>query len=131
MAGWQDDILTRLQKYTGYEVSRDATSLSVCCDNPESVEVSIWEAGDGFQVGIGGWHEHFDNLQDALNCFGFGLSEGCRLKVTMRGSTECAWTVQSRESGEWVDDTTTGLLFVPFWRRKTFRFHRNVLPTKG
>ncbi|MEM8686971.1 MAG: hypothetical protein AAGF81_06565, partial [Pseudomonadota bacterium] len=113
MAGWQDDILSRLEKYTGYEVSHDDISLSVCCDNPESVEVSVWETGSSFQVGIGGWHEHFDALEDALNCFAFGLSEACRLKVTLRGSMECAWTMQSLEDGEWVDDTTTGLLFIP------------------
>lgn len=33
-------------------------------------------------VGYGGWHEHFHSPEKALECFAFGFSDQCRLKIT-------------------------------------------------
>lgn len=131
MARWHDKILTRLEKYAGHKVKYDAESISIICENPDSFEVSIFELGDCFQVGFDGWHERFENLDAALDCFAFGLSERCRLKVTMRGRMECAWTVQSNETTGWENDSTTGLLLVPFWRAKRIVLRQNNLPPKA
>ena len=32
-----------------------------------------------------------------------------------------------REDGTWVDDTTTGLIFVPFWRPKQVEYRQNTI----
>lgn len=127
MTHWNEAISARLENYSGYDVKWDTESLSVFCENPNSFEVSICELGDSFQVGFDGWHEHFDNLQTALDCFTFGLSTQCRLKVTLCGTAECAWTVQSQVGSNWEDDSTTGLLLIPFWRSKSVEFRHNVL----
>ncbi len=82
-------------------------------------------------VGFDGWHEHFDTPERALDCFAFGFSDRCRLKVTYRGSFACRWTLESIEDGQWVEDSTTGLLFFPFWRAPRVEYRQNALLKGG
>ena len=70
-------------------------------------------------------HEVFDQEAEALACFAFGLSDRCRLATTYRGRFPVQWTVESREGDAWRPDSTTGLLFVPFWRRKRIEYRSN------
>ena len=128
---WREAILIKLDQYTGIKVNVHETSVSVTCQNPDSFDVSISADGDVFQVSFGGWHEHFDAEDDALNCFAFGLSKECRLKVVSRGRMDCSWTVQSQENGNWVDDTTTGLMLIPIWRRAQVRYCQNNIERKN
>ena len=127
MVNWREAILAKLANYTGHEVDVGDDHIVVSCGNPESFDVSIYATGDEFQVGFDGWHEHFDAEEDALNCFAFGLSKECRLKVVKRGNMECSWTAQALQDGTWVDDTTTGLIFVPFWRPKQVEYRQNTI----
>lgn len=127
MADWREAILNKLDGYTGFAVHTLETNISVTCQNPDSFEVSIFSDGNAFQVSFDGWHEHFNEENDALNCFAFGLSKECRLKVVTRGQMDCSWTVQSQENGNWVDDSTTGLILVPFWRPALVKYLQNKL----
>jgi hypothetical protein len=79
----------------------------------------VWLSVEGgsYTVGFDGWHEEFDSEEEALNCFAFGLSADCRLKVVFRGKLAHRWTVESKTNGAWREDSTTGLLVFPFWRR--------------
>ena len=130
LANWHETILTKLDRYTGFDVDIGETHIIVTCQNPYSFEVSIYEDGGEFQVGFAGWHEHFDAEEDALNCFAFGLSQECRLKIVKRGKMECSWTLQSRENGAWIDDTTTGLIIIPFWRPTEIEHRHNIIKRK-
>jgi hypothetical protein len=78
-------------------------------------------------VGFDGWHEHFETPEEALECFAFGFSDQCRLKVTYRGRFACKWTLESLEDGRWVEDSTTGLVFFPFWRAARVEYRQNGL----
>ncbi len=131
MLDWRESILARLEKYSGYEVKQSGTELRVLCKNPSSFEVSIRELDSRFLVCFDGWHEEFDIQKTALDCFAFGLTDHCRLKVVMRGSMECAWTVQSRGTNGWDDDSTTGLLLIPFWRPRRVIFRQNSLKLRS
>lgn len=131
MTHWLKRITDLLEKYSDYEAQIDTENISVTCKKPGSFTVSIQSDGDDFIVYFDRWHEHFHDLNTALNCFAFGLSHECRLKVTLRGNMECAWTVQSQEEGAWTDDSTTGLLLVPFWSEKRIEFRQNKLLLKG
>ena len=95
---------------------------------PNGFDVSISE---DLVVGYDGWHEHFDTPEKALECFAFGFSDRCRLKVTYRGKFAYKWTLESLEDGQWVEDGTTGLLFFPFWRRPRVEYRQNGLPKGG
>ncbi len=76
-----------------------------------------------------GWHAHFDatQIETALNCFAFGLSDTARLEVHSRGGRDYRWTLEVFEDGVWRPDSTTGLLFFRFWRMKTVRYLRNSM----
>jgi hypothetical protein len=127
-----DDTLRRLrtaideQRQMRLEVSR--CFARVPPGRRDGFEVSMQIRGSGaYNVYFNGWHEGFRDADEAIKCFLFGLSRRCRLKVFRRGSTEYKWTVQYQRDGEWVDDSTTGLLFFPFWRRRDVVFLQNAL----
>lgn len=94
---------------------------------PDGFDVSITES---LTVGYDGWHQHFDSEDEALACFAFGFSDQCRLKVTLRGKFAHKWTMESLQNGEWVETSTTGLLFFPFWRAPRIEYRQNSLLSK-
>jgi hypothetical protein len=94
---------------------------------------------DGFEVGLAaydggrrtvwfaGWHEEFEGEDEALQCVGFGLSRRCRLKVHSAGGFDYRWTAEYLFDEHWAEDSTTGLLAWPFWKKRTVRYLRNAL----
>lgn len=120
-----ETIRAKLQRYPHLIYEQKENSITVAPDSPDGFPVSLQEDGGCFVVGFGGWHEHFDSESEALNCFVFGLSDQCRLRVASRGSVDYRWTVQHLVNGRWCDESETGLLFFPFWRRRRERFHQN------
>ena len=46
---------------------------------------------------------------------------------TMRGKSACTWTLESLVDGQWVADSTTGLLLFPFWRAWRVEYRQNSL----
>lgn len=95
---------------------------------PNGFDVSITE---DLIVGYDGWHEHCDSPERALECFEFGFSDRCRLKVTYRGKLACMWTVERLEEGRWIRGWTTGLLLFPFWRRARVEYRQNGVVKRG
>jgi hypothetical protein len=130
MTNWHEAILAKLDGYSGFDIDFDDDHVIVSCKNPDSFDVSLHAFGSEFQVSFDGWHEHFETEEEALNCFAFGLSQDCRLKVKKRGTVECSWTVQAWQDDTWVDDTTTGLILIPFWRPKQIEYRRNLIKAK-
>ena len=120
-------ISQQLAKYSVLKYAVTDSSVTVPRQDENGFEVSFQIDGDRYQVNLGGWHEHFDDVEEALRCFSFGLSTDCRLKITYRGSFPYIWTVQSAENGVWVDDSSTCLLIFPFWKAKKFEFKQNDL----
>ena len=126
------EIRNRLTKYPQVRSEGGANSITVLPADDKGFPVTLVVAGSEYVVSFSGWHEHFTDAKEALNCFAFGLSEDCRLKVQKRGNLEYRWTVESRSNGTWVEDSTTGLLFFPFWRRHQVEHLQNrLLPTNG
>jgi hypothetical protein len=126
------EIRNRLTKYPQARSESGANSITVLPADDKGFPVSFAVAGSEYVVSFSGWHEHFTDANEALNCFAFGLSEDCRLKVYKRGNLEHRWTVESRSNGNWVEDSTTGLLFFPFWQRPRVEHLQNrLLPTNS
>jgi hypothetical protein len=123
-------IKEKLLKYPDVKYTSSDSHLEVQpSDGGFSVAI---HASDGkHTVAFEGWHEHFDDEDTALECFAWGLSDECRLEVSYRGAFPTSWTVQSLQDGEWVSDSTTGLLFIPFWRRRTVRHLQNAVLSRG
>jgi hypothetical protein len=124
-----DAIREKLRKYPELSVVDTDDAITVKTLAPDGFAVSF-HSGDGeYTVYMEGWHAHFDasQLDTALNCFAFGLSDCARLKVHSRGGRDYRWSLEIYEDEAWRTDSTTGLLFFRFWRRKTVRYLRNAV----
>ena len=97
---------------------------------------------DGFDVGIeiseivktvyfDGWHQHFDEINEAISCFQAGLTDEVRLIEYQRGETPYKWRLEVLIDGQWEHHSTTGLLFFPIWKRHTERTLQNDYATRS
>jgi hypothetical protein len=101
-------------------LSYQVEGQTITVDPATSDGFSVWltEGGDELVVGFEGWHEHFTSEDEALNCFAFGLSGGCRLRIDYRGDFPYRWTVEARAGTGWRADSTTGVFLRPVLARK-------------
>jgi hypothetical protein len=118
-------IRQKLQRYPTLRYDESADSITVQPSSRDGFAVGLLQRGAGFTVHFAGWHEEFVSETEALNCFAFGLSERCRLRVLSRGSFDYRWIVQHYRDGIWQDDSETGLLLFPFWLSRTQRYLQN------
>jgi len=118
-------IIEKLTKYPELSYEKEGNSISVTPDN--GFLVWLTETESNLTVGFSGWHEEFSDIEEALNCFAFGLSSKCRLKIYRRGDTEYKWIVHVQHENEWSDDSETGLFFFPFWRKKEIICLQNAI----
>lgn len=118
-----DQVRDRLKRErTDLRYVEEAGTIVVPASTSNGFDVSI---SDDLTVGFDGWHEHFDAPEDAVNCFAFAFSGQCRLKVTYRGKCAHKWTLETLVDGEWVEDSTTGLLFFPYWSPPRVEYRYN------
>jgi hypothetical protein len=126
-----EEIKARLQEYPDAKFESSGNSIRVLPSTSDGFTVSLAVNQDSYTVSFNGWHEDFQDRAEALDCFAFGLSPECRLKEYWRGNVACKWTVESQENGEWIEDSTTGLLIFPFWMKKQIRYLQNTLMSAG
>jgi hypothetical protein len=135
-----DNIKTRLSKYPDIRYESDASSITVFPHSPDGFAVTlVVNGGNVYTISFAGWHEDFEGEEEAQNAFAFGLSYECRLKEYRRGNFAYKWTVEYLDDdGQWKEESTTGLLLFPFWKRSTVRYLQNnllrretVVPTVG
>lgn len=126
-----DDIKTRLAKYPDVRYEADASSITVFPTAPDGFSVDLTlNSGNSYTVSFDGWHEEFDDVDEALNIFALGLSDECRLRENRRGNFVYQWTVETLEDGRWQEQSTTGLLLFPFWMKRKIRYLQNKLLTR-
>jgi hypothetical protein len=124
-----EEIKARLGKYSNAKYKIDSSSITVLPISDVGFTVAFDVAHDRYIVSFNGWHEDFRNADEALNCFAFGLSDECRLKEYRRGEFAYRWIVESKDNGEWVEDSETGLFLFPFWKRTKVVYLQNSLIT--
>lgn len=122
-----EEIETKLQKYPQVNYEIDGSGISVFPTSDKGFVVSYYEGVNFYTVFYNGWHEDFEDKTEALNCFVFGLSYKCRLVEFQRGDVTYKWTVEFNKNNEWFVDSTTSLLFFPFWSKKEVRYLQNNL----
>ncbi|HEV8341332.1 MAG TPA: hypothetical protein VGR30_03070 [Candidatus Binatia bacterium] len=122
-----EEIKAKLQKYPHAQYEADGNSIRVLPTSDDGFTVSLITNRNTYTVSFDGWHEDFHDKEEALNCFVFGLSTGCRLKEFRRGRFTYKWIVEAKESGRWVEYSETGLLVFPFWMKETVRYLQNDL----
>ncbi len=127
-----EKIETKLKQWPSLRYSKERDTITVNQDTENGFSVWLTENLPGYTVGFDGWHEKLHEEEEALAAFAFGLSDDCRLKVIQRGSTDCAWIVESKDNdGQWRGDSTTGLLLTPFWRKRKIVYRQNNVITSN
>ena len=126
-----DDIIqkirSKLKKYSNLKTEVGDDYAIVYPADETGFEVRLDSGKGEYTVSYRGWHEHFEDPNEALNCFGFGLSEDCRLKVYMYGDSEYKWEVEYLKNDQWHKDSETGVLFFKFWKKKKIVYLQNQL----
>lgn len=124
-----NQIREKLKKYPELKTEEKDGYICVFAPNQDGFDVWFSEDDREYTVGFSSWHEHFekDELDDALNCFAWGLSDKCRLKVFKRSGAEYKWMVQSLEGNSWIDYSVTSLFNFSFWKRKEIDYKSNQL----
>ncbi len=113
-------IKNLLDDYPDIKYRATDLNISVPASGDTGFEVNLVVHAEGIRVYYDGWHEEFDEMEEAFRCFIYGLSRFCRLKVTSRGNYRYKWIMEKYENEQWVQDSTTGLFIFPFWRRKKY-----------
>lgn len=122
------DFKARLADHPDVRVEEATGRLEIMPSDENGFGIILVDDGDGWTVTFGGgWHEHFKSPEEAIDCAGFGLSDRCRLRVDARGGFAHRWTVEHFDGRTWSDESTTGLMFFPFWRRKSVCYLQNTV----
>ena len=125
--GAVEQIRERLRRHPDLKYREAAGTVTVEPPTTNGFPVTLTERTGEWVVSFAGWHEHFTSEEEALNCFAFGLSDRCRLRVSYRGSFPHCWTVEERTAEGWRGDSSTGLLFFPFWQRPRVEYRQNTV----
>ena len=82
--------------------------------------VELRHEGDEWTVylGSGGWHQHFDDAEDALDLIAWCYSGQARVREIWRDRSPQKAFLEAREDDGWRAISETGLILVPFWRKR-------------
>ena len=123
-----DLVEERCRTLPDCQVTRKGEWVSVTPTHVNSFEVGYQFFNNLHTVNFLGWHEDFSSRDEALNCFAFGLSAQCRLRVWLKGKFQYRWALEGRdEAGKWYEDSRTGLVFFPYWKRTSVVVLQNDL----
>lgn len=126
------EIRKRLEGHPKIKLTEEEYFICATPNEGRGFSVSLMDESFHYTVTFGeGWHDHIASAQEALDCFGFGLSESCRLRVCSAGSFAYKWTVEYFGANEWSEESTTSLIFFPFWRSRHITYHQNRITTRN
>ena len=110
----------------GVAFDADSSRIVVSAEEPSGFDVTLRVIGPRtFVVSYEGWFQTFDRAEDAYDCFEYGLSDSCALRITFRGPTAVAWQIEKREYGVWMLGRRVRHRLVPFWKRRRLERRQN------
>lgn len=119
------ELRQRLEGHPRIRFKSGDTQLTIYAKDESGFDITVIDEEFQVTVYFAGWHEHFDTMEEALQCVGFGLSDQCRIKVDRRGSTPYRWTLEYRDGEGWKFEGLTSLVLYPYWRRKSVGYLQN------
>ena len=123
-----EKLKQKLKDFPQVEYEESTGQIRVSPKNKKGFEVIFdCDVDNNSFVFFNGWHEKFssDQIEDAIGCFLWGLTDSVRLKVKSRGGFEYHWTIQRFEKGKFRNMDWVGLFCFPFWRKKTVKYLQN------
>ncbi len=125
------EIRKRLSDHPDVRFEETSDTIEIFANHENGFDITLVD--EGFQCTVafdGGWHEHFQTPEEAVECVGFGLSDACRLRVELGGIFPQRWIVECFEGDSWHWKSETGLMLFPFWRRKKIVYRQNTVLKK-
>jgi hypothetical protein len=119
-------IIERLRQHPEIACTTRDGYLEVPPRDSSGFCVWVQENADGWTVGFEGWHEEFDDPNEAIECFAFGLSNECRLQVTRCCGFDYRWQLQHLVEGAWRFKSEVRLLFPTLLLPKKTRILQNL-----
>lgn len=105
---------------------RVGSGLRVLKADGYGFELAIVGHAAGWTVHFEGWHEDFDDVEEAIECFAFGLTDACRIARWSRGDRILRWTLEARTDRGWIRGRTSGLLLSPLVEAADVRYFGNA-----
>lgn len=125
------EIKDKLQNYPSLSYSESENSITIHTPNKETgFDISLYiDTGEytAYTVVFGNWHGQFDTGEEAGEFVALGLSSECRMREFSRGNSPYKWVVESLQNGKWEMVQETGLLFFPFWKKKSEKIYQNSI----
>lgn len=119
------DLTQRLERHSDIRFDSSDKRLTIRAKDESGFDITVLDEEFQVTVYFEGWHNHFQNMEEALQCVGFGLSDKCRIKVDRRGTTAYRWTLEYRDGDNWKPDDSTSLVFYPYWKTKSVAYLQN------
>jgi hypothetical protein len=121
-----EELLSILQKYSQIRFERRDNLIRVLASTRDGFEVIIEQIWDNhFSVSYDNWHQDFYNWEDAQDCFLFGLSNRCRLKVQCKDAVPFRWTVERLEEEKWLERSSNSVWNYRFLSAPTTAYLQN------
>jgi hypothetical protein len=125
----RDTLLAKLRERGDLAFTTTRAGVRIEPPDPSGFSVTFvaGEDASGATVflGEGGYHEHFDTGEEALEFVAWCYSGEARIRESWRGNLPAKVKLEAQRDGVWTECGTWGLLFTPFWRRKTERVLHN------
>ncbi|MGL5839578.1 MAG: hypothetical protein ACRCY3_13855 [Sphingorhabdus sp.] len=118
------DVITalaeKLAKHPELEWTKEDQGFRLKAPRPDGFAVELRNEGDEWTVylGSGGWHQHFDDPEKALNFIAWCYSGEARVREVWRGTLLQKAILEAHENGGWRSISETGLIFAPFWKER-------------
>jgi hypothetical protein len=124
-----DRAARALDALGGVDYTATPSTITVRPSGADGFAVTLaMEHARAFVVTYERWRHTFDRAEDAYDCFEFGLSDSCRLRVTYRGEDAVAWHVEKREYGMWAPASHSATRWSwRFWKPRRFEYRQNGL----
>jgi len=119
------NIEAALQKYPHITYLAGLYQLEVPAQTRNGFRVWIRQRAGRYTLGFEKWHQEFTQPAPAFDFFMFGLSRVCRVRVLSCGGVDYKWQVERLLDLRWVAVGESGLVFYPFWWKRTERFLQN------
>jgi len=119
-----------LKQYPNLTYSVEGGTITVAPPTNDgfSVSLSVDEPEGEFVVSFEVWALGMENECAAINCFVWGLTDRCRLKIEKRGDKASVWEAEFKHGNDWIGvGRRIYMIFVPFWRKKSVEYRQNSL----
>jgi len=118
-------IKNKLKNFNNISYNTEDNILTVFPKKNTGFTVSFVITDKKYYVYYDVWNVEFKNINDAIDCFAFGLTNQCRLKVKSRGSKDYKWVLEYNDKGDWKEYSYTSVINLNLFGQKNTRYLTN------